>query len=112
MLFPVAPADGDGECRIDGEQLAASARKASGFGVQDHGRMLGELWVRVLNREDIAGLRAGFDRWGIPSAFPYGYLEQLETLESALETKAGLILHVRRGRTGRIDACLRSQQVA
>ena len=112
MLFPVGPADEDGEYRVDGQQLITAARKASGFGVQDHGPMLGELWVRVLNRQDIASMRTGFDSWSIPSAFPDGYPQQLAALESALEAKAGLVLHVVAGAQGGSMRVACSQQVA
>ena len=48
-------------------RVAQMTSDAASLGIMDHGALLAELWVRVLNLAEIAAFREGFKTWA-PSA--------------------------------------------
>jgi len=94
-LLPIGPSDAVGEYRVGGERLAQMTSEAASLGIMDHGALLAELWVRVLNLAEIAAFRDGFKTWA-PSAgsFPEDYLDQLDAFEAVLKPHAGEELRV------------------
>ena len=99
-LLPVGPSDDAGEYRIDGAQLSVLAHNVTSLAVMDYGPMIGELWVRVLNADDIARCREGYELWQMSGAYPNGYLEQLDAFDAALRERVGFVLRVTAGARG------------
>jgi hypothetical protein len=91
-LPPVGPSDTNGESRISRGPLEVQFQQAGRDGIQDYGASLGELWVRVVNRPDIARLRRGYDLWHAHLPFPDDYSDRLDAAQEALRPRAGQTL--------------------
>jgi hypothetical protein len=93
-LVPVGPSDGNGEYRLDGEELARRFAAAVSTDLQGCGALLGELHVRVANLADIGRCRKGFDVWQSAGIFPVDYPQLLDAVELTLRERAGCELTV------------------
>jgi hypothetical protein len=69
-FVPVGPADAQGEFLIGRDELDRLRRQATNLGLIDYGTPLNELYVRVLNRADIARCRDGYATWKSADVFP------------------------------------------
>jgi hypothetical protein len=73
-----------GEVRLSGVDLERLVSEAKSLGIMDYGTLVGELHVSVVNRDDIASRRRGYETWGA-RYFPDDYLAWLDAVEATLE---------------------------
>jgi hypothetical protein len=91
-LLPLGPSDERGEARVGRAALDALYREAGRDSIMDYGAPLGELVVRVANRDDLANLHRGYETWSQALTYPDGYLDLLAAAEDALRFWAGQTL--------------------
>ena len=94
VTLVLGPADGKGELKRNRDELVAEYERAVSAGLMDFGAPNDGIFVEVVNREDLPGLRHGFDVWAPPVRFPPNYLEELDQLDATLASVAGRTLTV------------------
>ena len=88
-LFPLGPSGENGELRVVGDELDRMWQVCAGLAPMDYGALRGDLYVRVVNLEDLARFRHGYATWDAADAFPDDSLEWLDQRETALTPFAG-----------------------
>ena len=89
VVVVLGPADEHGELKCSREDLSREHERAVSTGIMDHGAWTQEIFVQVVSREDLPGLRRGYELWAPAVPFSADYLEKLEVLEGRLAAVAG-----------------------
>jgi hypothetical protein len=88
----LGPADESGTSSVTRPELLAKARQEADFFPMDYAGLeagwTGEVVVQVVDRAAIRRLRRAFATWGATGAYPEGFSELLDQLDSRLASNA------------------------